>query len=562
MGGVVSRIRGGKRYDKETTPTTGDVLSNLDDIARFVNLAELKPTFVEEGLLEVEDLAVDLGPAFREYSRQSDRMEYLKTIFVSEEKREAFQRCIQKSVDDGGHLGHDYIATLLDDTQTEFAEERWIGLSEHFREQIESKMCQVVKCMKPTLLYHPMMEKRLLTFNELEKFGKRDLTDIEINEKLLALIGTKGPTAHLLLMQCLTETRESLSCHGELCDLIARDFSGMDFSVGSTKPEQPLGPLQVPQYFKGQEYHERRCRFEVCYHNGDWTGLYEESRKCAASENPVTVAIGYLELALGWIFQLNEVEVRKNLELAHDIIMTLTPLQNPDILYARCEYLHALLLRYLKQYAEASKKAEVAIMMLMQYEIGEDKSFAQYCYATSFVETLAPNCTNEEFQKAKKMLITAIDYAQQAEDMGILVTYSQLQLARLYLGTTDTFLSVTCDQNRIGQSNRLLKELETKLQHNELNIRFESLYYIRKSDYERAIGYMELAVETAKKAETLALNAKLPIEEKAAKNRIIYIQQCLHMHSKHARIVGQKYSDTCEFQLHARKKARAGAVSS
>ena len=146
------------------------------------------------------------------------------------------------------------------------------------------------------------------------------------------------------------------------------------------RPEPPLSPLQVPEYLTGQEYHDRRYCFEICYHNGDWHGLYEESKKCTSSENPETVAIGYLELALGWIFQLNEVEVKKNLEIAHEVIVS--RIVHPVILYARYEYLYALLLHYLKQYQETSIRAEMAMMILTLFKVGEDKAFAQYCYAT------------------------------------------------------------------------------------------------------------------------------------------------------------------------------------
>ena len=73
------------------------------------------------------------------------------------------------------------------------------------------------------------------------------------------------------------------------------------------------------------------------------------------------------------------------------------------------------------------------------------------------------------------MLIAAIDYAKKAIDMEILVIYSQLQLARLYLGTTDEYLQVTSDPDRIEQAFRCLEELDNKLKLHELNVRNESL---------------------------------------------------------------------------------------
>ena len=501
----------------------------LDEIARHVNLYELRHAFVEEGLLKEEDLAIDLGPPYKELSRQSERLEVIQEIFADERKIHAFQRSIQKSVGYGGHLGHDYIATLLDDTKPKFADESSIELSRRIHERMVSGMQKLVASIKPSLLYHVMVQKRLLTLDEFERFkDNRNFSDIEKNERLLALLVTKGPTAHLLFAQCLDETQQLYDCHHELCQMLTCGKDSLDIDAyhnphHESDPEHPLSPLKVPDYLKGKEYHDRRSRFEACYHNGDWPALFEESKKCTDSKTPETVAIGYLELALGWIFQLNEREVMKNLQSAHKVIIT--ELSDQSILYARHEYLHALLLRYLQRYAEASKKAETAIMILNPFEVGEDKAFAQYCYATSFVETLSPFCTDEDFDKARRMLITAIEYAKRAIDMDILVTYSQLQLARLYLGTTDSFLTVTDNLKRIKQSKSCLKELEKKLSRNKLhNTRFESLYYLRKSDYERSQGNMTSAMQSAQKAKNLATEASLPIEIRAAENRITYTQ--------------------------------------
>ena len=74
---------------------------------------------------------------------------------------------------------------------------------------------------------------------------------------------------HLLFMQCLLETREEqgLSTHGELYDILM-NYDGQDLG-DLTCPELPLSPLQIPEYLTGQEYYDRKYRFETCYHNGD-----------------------------------------------------------------------------------------------------------------------------------------------------------------------------------------------------------------------------------------------------------------------------------------------------
>ena len=69
-------------------------------------------------------------------------------------------------------------------------------------------------------------------------------------------------------------------------------------------------------------------------------------------------------------------------------------------------------------------------------------------------------------------------------------------------------------------------------------MRFESLYYLRLSDYERCRGDMTSAEQSALKAKELAVKASLPIETTAADNRIEYVRQC--MFSICCRDTGQK----------------------
>ena len=535
----------------------------LDDIARSVNLDELRPILVEENVLDFEDLAADLGAAFRESSRKGDRKNYLKQLFSDQKGRDAFQRAVQKSVVCGSHnLGHDYILTLLDESLPRIADETTFAMSKLIQTRMKGMTHELEQCIVPdSVLCAQMVEKNLLTLKEFEKLmNSTDCTYDDKNRKLLSLLVIKGPTAHLRFTQCLFKTRQESPIHGELYDNIIHN----SHRLTSRKPEHPLSPFQVPAYLKGKEYNDRRSRFETCYHSGDWNGLFDESVKCMQSGCPETIAIGHLELALGWIFQLNEAEVTKNLELAGSVIIS--AVNDPAILYARHEYLYALLLRYQKRYHEASKRAEGAMMILSLFEVGEDKAFGQYCYATSFVETIAPNCTDGDFRKAKMMLIAAIDYAKQADDMEILLIYSQLQLTRLYLGTSDDYLLITSDPGRIEQALQCLEELAAELRQHKLNMRFESLYYIRKSDYHRSKGEMKLAEEMALYAEEVAKRANLPIERQAAKNRITYIEQCeppvvqdskavgLAVGSKHTRPVEPAVASTGDVDLPPVKK--------
>ena len=100
---------------------------------------------VEEKLLKEEDLAADLGKAFKEY---------LKVMFADPRRRDAFQRCIRKSVRRGNHnLEHDYILTLLDNTQPKFADKSAIQESKMLQNHMIGRIEMMVKSIKPWLSF-------------------------------------------------------------------------------------------------------------------------------------------------------------------------------------------------------------------------------------------------------------------------------------------------------------------------------------------------------------------------------------------------------------------------
>ena len=510
----------------------------LDDIARYTNLNELRPTLVEESILDEEDLAADLGEAFNEHSKEDDRKEYLKRLFADPRGRDAFQRCVEKSVSRGSHhLGHDYILTLLDSTRPTFADEASIAMSKLLRKRMQGKMQMLVFSIKPSVLYVQMVEKRLLTLEEFETISRNKCTDIDNNKKIFALLKTKGPTAHLFFMQCLFESRKELPAHGEIHDILTKNDNCREISVTVSHTSTctclaPLSLLQVPECLKGKEYKIRRSKFDTYFNvGGDWL---RESKRWIRSENPEMIVMGYLELAIGWLFQIKLFKAKKNLDLAGDVITS--RVKNPAVLYARHEYLHALILRQQKQYQEARKQAEGARMILSLFEVSEDKAFGQYCYAIIFAEMLPPKSIDEDFQKAKEMLIAAIDYAKRAGDMEFLIRYALLHLARLNLGVTDEHLQVTSDPDRIQQAFRCLKELDSQLSLIKLNMRLESRYYLVKSDYHRSKGEMGLADETARRAEEMARKAKLLMDWQTANARIMHIQKIMEQRQKYCTV--------------------------
>ena len=168
------------------------------------------------------------------------------------------------------------------------------------------------------------------------------------------------------------------------------------------------------------------------------------------------------------------------------------------------------------------------MIILNLAEVGEDKAFAQYCYAIVLAEeSYISQFGRRTFEDVLSELHKSVEYAKRTEDMEILVTHSQLQLSRLYLGTTHTQLAVTYDHKRIEQSDQCLKALKVKLENDELDMRCQSLYFLNKCDHHRSCLETDTAKEAAEEALELATRASLPIEIEAARRRITCIMKLM-----------------------------------
>ena len=247
----------------------------------------------------------------------------------------------------------------------------------------------------------------------------------------------------------MAETRRNIPSHGDIYDFIMskskttvhyRNHGGSSHSQISPRHKCPSHVVcSIPEFFKDEEYTQRRLRFEKFYHNGRWKDLHRESNKCINSGVPEIIAIGYLELALGLIFQRNEFEVKRNISLADQAISEIEDEVLASFLKARCKYLLSLSYRYLNRFEEARCLAKEALIILNLAEVGEDKAFAQYCYAIVLAEeSYISQFGRRTFEDVLSELHKSVEYAKRTEDMEILVTHSQLQLSRLYLGTTHT----------------------------------------------------------------------------------------------------------------------------
>ena len=149
---------------------------------------------------------------------------------------------------------------------------------------------------------------------------------------------------------------------------------------------------------------------------------------------------------------------------------------------------------------------------------GEDKSLAYYCHATLELECLNDESPPEKFKEVEHLFEKARDNARFA-GLDILVVYADLQLSRLYIGTTHTKLTFTKDKDRLSMARNCLLQIEQQL--DELDLRRKSFFYLSMADWGYSCNDVGCAIEHAQKASKLAQDSGLRFEIEAAKKRVM-----------------------------------------
>lgn len=232
------------------------------------------------------------------------------------------------------------------------------------------------------------------------------------------------------------------------------------------------------------------------------------------SKQPDVRVIGLLEMALSWIFRSDKDYSPVHCIERAKVICQIIIGNNKSFLLGRCEYLLSLYFRYEGDFDTARRHIEKARFHLFDVTSGEDKSFAYYCHATLEAECLNDESPPEKFKEVEELFEKARGHALFA-NLDILVVYSDLQLSRLYIGTTHTKLIFTKDKDRLSMAKNCLLRIEQQL--DKLDLRRQSLFHLIMADWSYSCNNVDCAFEHAQKASELAQKGGLPLEIKAAK---------------------------------------------
>lgn len=431
------------------------------------------------------------------------------------------------------HLGHEYILCLL--TDEVYADLEEVRISSKIRERIHSlSVLDQVKLglqLKTALIPH-LMTKHLLTEDE-ENMLLNNGTELDRNSTLLDLLDTKGPTAHLLFVECL-KAEDSHRTHLELYNLICggeerqipdvasssinRKRKASHHSKVSVTKRHP-DRLKIDGKLDKDEYLNVIQKVRSYHLHGEWDAVDRIVEESAKKSKDFNVAV-LLESCTGFITQQQGDKVKKTVERARKLCSHIT---NNCYFYlkGRCEWTLAKLYRYTKELPKALHCIRTARQIQYNVRAGEDTALTNYCYGCILLETLAAakKYDPEMEKEAQKSLELAIAHASSG-DYGLDLSHPKIRLAQLYIGSSSHLSGIHKNPDRLRKAHASLKSVN----FSKLAPRTQCIYYYTECDLNMARGNMDAAICSAKNALLIASQNNFAEEVELVQKRMSHLK--------------------------------------
>ena len=484
-----------------------------EEIIRCVNRVELVPELIEEDLIEDQELLSD-----HEWRLFLDSL-------IEREKTDGlikFLQCVQRAKE---HMGHSYICGLLEGK----VEADRIQASNDIKKGIRKNMTQLVNGINLFYLVPIMQAKGLLTSDEREVILPDPSTHAQTRRQrvihlIQKILVTKGPLGYTVFAECLKE-EEHHSAHFELYQRITgirkRKHEELELDDESDTASQSVVfvskrtqiSLEMQEPLGGDHYIDVVSRFQNYNQNGNWEQLRidaEHYKKSGVVELHVTAL---QEEAMSCIFREKWESALSLVCDAASKCQEISTAENSKYLLARCENIKSTLYRYRKEYDKAKYHVKEAKVHLIYLKYGEDHAMNAYIEA----------CIGAECQdKPKDEIIKQFDFALQIfrsstnNIVKLLRSHAPIRMAEVHIGATQFSPGTTNDSKSIRAARNCLEAVNLK----DLPVRYQSYFYIAKSDFHRCTSEKKEARRWAKKALKIAQENDFANEIRSAEARL------------------------------------------
>ena len=494
---------------------------HYSEITRYMNHLQLMPYLWEEDLLSCEDKRILLNDAISPQQKAAHILDSLESKMPN-----AYSRFLKSIQREDAHIGHKYISSLLEGSQgyteneLETASHCKREIHKHFVQLMDINICALV----PFLL-----SCRLITREESQLLLNSNRSERERILILFDILETKGPLAHAMFVQCLGEER-SHTIHLELFEMLSADLltkvhSKPDIEADSatialtTPTTRVPGKLQMEGALLKQAYQEMLVTFYSRQNNGEWEMVDSEAVRYMSSEHLEFQIVARLESARSWIFRRHKDKALLHIEEAKQMCFQVTG-DNYVFLHGKCEMVHSMLYRYLKDHKKATDHITRAKALLFNVERGHDTACVNYSDATLSLECLGKSSPAQEIRLVEAAFRVAIDEDRSQNELYIIAPQCLIRLAQMYLGSTQYNSGMVCNHLSIQKARECLQAVE----FTRLCYRSKCHYLLTESDLHRLSDDLLKAMRSAKAALTLAQTYNFAFDIISAEKRIQSLQ--------------------------------------
>ena len=427
-----------------------------------------------------------------------------------------FVQCLESEHD---HLGHAFVAKRLLGT----------GLSDEMMKEMDTSYKYMMQCRRNakrlrsdidchTLVPH-LQAEQLLTGDEVQQLSLESMTRQKKNSLLLALLETKGPTAHMIFVQCLEKDDENPS-HQELlqqlfdaageevqCDgsgvkrkAIVQLVSEHTCKVPKFTPKQTMasGVIVSQRYLNiVKEVHEFQ------YNGNSEAAITKVETYRLSGQTELYVAL----MCRNWYAYVTCKSPQQIEGMAEEAKKLLASVDgdNRHVLESRCEWMLSKYYYYKNNKEKSEQHIDRSMVIQGTYHVaqGEDTLLTHYGKACVLLEKLAEQWSPELAGEAEHLIENANDSAMESGDFGVYLSHHQLRLAQLCLHSSSTHPGVCSDPKTLERAASIIDSIDMK----SLSQRTKCLLYIIKSDYHRNIAECSEAMKCAKEAHRIAASS-------------------------------------------------------
>ena len=508
------------------------ITSHHKEVVQHANTFELSSHLVQEGLLNHDESEYLQSEA----SNQKKMSQLLDSLKEKPNGFGKFLKCIKRET---RHMGHSYVASLLEERQ--FAPDLELELSAECKRRIQNNMEELVEGINLSSLvphlgesfYLPCIQgtTHLLTADETRKLLFESEIPRDKVRSLFSILDTKGPLAHSRFARCMYAAEDEKT-HRELFKEVFKD---LDFSPDPILPwlnEEPANQssmhkngylatdkllpfvptnktqlLEMDGVLGGNCYDELMTNLYHLHHNSDGhQQLVTEVEKAMARDDlPLELqALYQIELARSFIFRTQnkraEEQLSAVLKLSDKILGN-----NAFFIIGRCHHTLADLFRITNDYDQAKKHSTKALMALHSVKPGLDTATAHYVNGCILLECLSNqhSVTPIDIRLIEKSFHSAINDGKDSDiARRVILPQSHCGLAQLYMSSVSH--GVTGDEDNLKKARQSLDACKCQLGF--ISQISQHVYYVVEADWYRNSGNSSEAVRLTKEACQIAVN--------------------------------------------------------